>query len=182
MTILRTDRLTLRPSGPAHATAWTAFLQANDAHLAPWSPLPPAGFATEAFQATRMAAEAADREAGRSWRWLFFRDDELIGWANVTTIVRGVWHCANLGYAVGAEFQGQGLVREGVEAVVAHAFTELGLHRLQANYMPRNERSGRLLKRLGFKVEGYAYDYLLIDGRWEDHVLTSRTNPAWTPS
>lgn len=47
-----------------------------------------------------------------------------------------------------------------------------------ANYVPTNERSGRLLRRLGFTVEGYARDYLFIDGAWRDHVLTSLTNPA----
>jgi ribosomal-protein-alanine N-acetyltransferase len=38
-------------------------------------------------------------------------------------------------------------------------------------------RSGRLLGRLGFVIEGYARDYLLVNGRWEDHVLTSLINP-----
>jgi ribosomal-protein-alanine N-acetyltransferase len=45
-----------------------------------------------------------------------------------------------------------------------------------ANYMPANERSGKLLKRLGFTVEGYARDYLFIAGAWQDHVLTSLAN------
>jgi ribosomal-protein-alanine N-acetyltransferase len=48
-----------------------------------------------------------------------------------------------------------------------------------ANYMPTNKRSGNLLERLGFTVEGYAKDYLLINGSWRDHLLTSGTNPNW---
>lgn len=51
-----------------------------------------------------------------------------------------------------------------------------------ANYMPHNQRSGNLLRRLGFVVEGYARDYLLINGRWEDHIQTSLINPNWKPS
>jgi ribosomal-protein-alanine N-acetyltransferase len=43
-----------------------------------------------------------------------------------------------------------------------------------ANYMPRNDRSGRLLGRLGFEKEGYAKRYLKIEGLWEDHVLTAK--------
>ena len=51
-----------------------------------------------------------------------------------------------------------------------------------ANYMPHNHRSGKLLERLGFEREGYAKDYLLIDGQWRDHVLTALTNKEWTPT
>jgi ribosomal-protein-alanine N-acetyltransferase len=48
-----------------------------------------------------------------------------------------------------------------------------------ANYMPHNRRSGNVLKRLGFVVEGYARDYLMINGKWEDHIFTSLINPHW---
>jgi ribosomal-protein-alanine N-acetyltransferase len=67
---------------------------------------------------------------------------------------------------------------EALQAGIAYAFDELGFHRVMANYMPVNERSGRLLRRLGFVVEGYARDFLLIDGQWRDHVLTALTAPA----
>ncbi|RQM45250.1 GNAT family N-acetyltransferase, partial [Aeromonas caviae] len=57
-------------------------------------------------------------------------------------------------------------------------FRERGLHRIMASYMPANLRSGALLERLGFEQAGYARDYLMINGRWEDHVLTALINPA----
>jgi ribosomal-protein-alanine N-acetyltransferase len=65
---------------------------------------------------------------------------------------------------------------EAVRGAVAYAFGSLGLHRVTANYMPRNRRSGSVLRRAGFVVEGYARDYLLINGRWEDHMLTAIVN------
>jgi ribosomal-protein-alanine N-acetyltransferase len=43
--------------------------------------------------------------------------------------------------------------------------------------MPANTRSARLLEKLGFEKEGFARRYLYINGRWEDHVLTSLINP-----
>jgi ribosomal-protein-alanine N-acetyltransferase len=67
-------------------------------------------------------------------------------------------------------------MRESLQASISYVFSELRLHRIMANYMPFNRRSGGLLRRLGFVVEGYARDYLQINGAWEDHVLTSLTN------
>jgi ribosomal-protein-alanine N-acetyltransferase len=71
---------------------------------------------------------------------------------------------------------------EAVRAAVDFAFGTWGLHRVAANYMPRNTRSGAVLERCGFKVEGHAPAYLLINGRWEDHVLTAIINPSWRPA
>lgn len=69
-------------------------------------------------------------------------------------------------------------MREVLEVGIAWAFDELGLHRLMANYMPRNERSARLLASLGFEREGYAKRYLQIAGAWEDHVLAALIAPG----
>ena len=60
-------------------------------------------------------------------------------------------------------------------------FRNIGLHRVEANYQPSNERSGRLLRSLGFTVEGYARDYLYIDGAWRDHVLTAKIRDEALP-
>jgi ribosomal-protein-alanine N-acetyltransferase len=56
------------------------------------------------------------------------------------------------------------------------------MHRIAASYMPRNVRSEAVLNAMGFTREGFAKDYLLIDDKWEDHVLTSLINPNWKPS
>jgi ribosomal-protein-alanine N-acetyltransferase len=68
---------------------------------------------------------------------------------------------------------------EALKVAINYVFIELNLHRIMAAYIPHNQRSGRLLKRLGFLVEGYARDYLMIDGQWQDHILTSLINPNW---
>jgi len=69
-------------------------------------------------------------------------------------------------------------MREGLEAALTYVFQELGVHRVMAAYMPHNERSARLLRSLGFEAEGYAREYLHLDGAWRDHVLTSRLRPG----
>jgi ribosomal-protein-alanine N-acetyltransferase len=99
---------------------------------------------------------------------------------NVYDVHAGSAHSAMLGYSLDGAYEGRGFAREAVEAVIAYAFGTLNLHRLTANYHPANERSGGLLRRLGFVVEGYARDMTYLRGTWRDHVLTSLTNPRWT--
>lgn len=70
---------------------------------------------------------------------------------------------------------------EALQAAIRYMQRQQNIHRIMANYMPHNQRSGALLARLGFEKEGYAKDYLLIDGRWQDHVLTALTRHEWTP-
>ncbi|MFC8905868.1 GNAT family N-acetyltransferase, partial [Micromonospora sp. NPDC057140] len=66
-------------------------------------------------------------------------------------------------------FSGTGHARAGIGLVVEHAFTALGLHRLEANIQPGNEPSRRVARALGFRLEGYSPEYLFIDGAWRDH-------------
>ena len=68
---------------------------------------------------------------------------------------------------------------EALSAAIDFMFTERNIHRVMANYIPVNEKSGKVLRRLGFTVEGYARDYLYLDGQWKDHILTSLTNEDW---
>ncbi len=84
-------------------------------------------------------------------------------------------HGAYLGYWTDVDHQGRGVCTEALGAVLAFAFGPAELHRLQAAIMPRNERSLRVIEKLGFRREGYAERYLHIAGNWEDHVLFART-------
>jgi ribosomal-protein-alanine N-acetyltransferase len=68
---------------------------------------------------------------------------------------------------------------EALSLTNAYMFDDLGLHRIMAGYLPHNERSGKLLDRLGFEKEGLARKYLKINGRWEDHLLTSLINDTY---
>jgi ribosomal-protein-alanine N-acetyltransferase len=85
-----------------------------------------------------------------------------------------------MGYAVEKRYQGRGLMKKLCDHAIGYAFSELQLNRIMANYMPCNQRSERLLRRLGFVEEGLARNYLKINERWEDHVLTSLVNPHST--
>ena len=91
------------------------------------------------------------------------------------------FYACYLGYSIGQKWQGQGMMYEALTAAIRYMQRTQHIHRIMANYMPHNQRSGNLLARLGFEKEGYAKDYLLIDGEWRDHVLTALTTPQWTP-
>ncbi|MBI5279548.1 MAG: GNAT family N-acetyltransferase [Burkholderiales bacterium] len=94
---------------------------------------------------------------------------EIAGVVNITNIILGVFRSAYLGYYAFAGFEGRGLMREGLAAVARHAFTQLKLHRLEANIQPGNAPSIALVKACGFAREGYSPRYLKIGGRWRDH-------------
>lgn len=184
---LDTERLRLEIARPGHEAALARFFSENfDAHLARWSPPPPAGGHTEAWWRDRLPVFQQEFEAGLAARWIAFAREgdgaEVIATANVTQVVRGPFQAAFLGYQVAARHEGKGLMSEALGAVVEHAFVAMRLHRLMANHVPENTRSRRVLERLGFVTEGLARDYLYIDGAWRDHVLTSLTNPRFDPA
>lgn len=181
--VLSTERLCLVAGSPAIAAAWAAYQYDNREHLAPWNPLQ----RPEAFDvsATRLQLQrsADERSAGRRYDFGIFFPSEpetMVGQVTLSDVVRGVFQACYLGYSLAAGAQGKGVMTEALRAVIAFAFDDLRLHRIMANYMPRNARSAAVLERLGFTIEGRAKDYLFIAGAWEDHVLTSLRNPAFT--
>jgi ribosomal-protein-alanine N-acetyltransferase len=177
-----TDRLILRLAGASDIPALLSYFTDNAAHLAPTSPLLPPEFFTEPYWRAQVARNREEFFAGRSVRLYLFPRGEpnaVIGNLSLNSIVRGAAHYCDLGYSLAEDRQGQGLMSEAVAAAIRFAFDELRLHRVKAAYLPTNERSARLLRRLGFVVEGYARDYLLIQGRWQDQVLVGLVNPEW---
>lgn len=101
-------------------------------------------------------------------------DGAIAGVVNLSEIVRGVFQSAYLGFYANVDYQGQGLMREGVGLVLAHAFRTMKLHRVEANVQPGNVRSLALIKALGFRKEGLSPRYLKIGGRWRDHERWAR--------
>lgn len=179
---LQTERLVVRLAEPDDVPALLRYYGDNREHLAASRPTVPPEFYTHDFWLTQVHASRAEFRNDRSARLFLFRRDEpgrVVGNANFTQIQRGPSQSCVLGYGVDRGHEGQGLMREGLQAAIAYVFGTLRLHRIMANYEPWNERSGGLLRRLGFRVEGFAYDYLRLNGRWRDHILTSLVNPDW---
>ncbi|MFK0259294.1 GNAT family N-acetyltransferase [Streptomyces sp. NPDC090445] len=104
------------------------------------------------------------------------------GMVNINSVIRGRFQGASLGYAAFAPSAGHGYMTEGLAATLQYAFTDLRLHRLEANIQPANKASLALVQRLGFCYEGISPAYLYVDGGWRDHERWAITAPSpWTP-
>jgi ribosomal-protein-alanine N-acetyltransferase len=177
--LIETHRLQISNLTLADAEALQAYYFDNAAHLDSWEPERGANFHDLEACRARITAAIAESEAGRAAKLVLRRTGEsaILGVCNFNTIVRGPFQACTLGYSIAAIAQGKGLMHEALEASITHMFEVERLHRIMANYVPENARSGRLLARLGFEIEGRAKDYLHIAGQWRDHILTAKTNP-----
>jgi [ribosomal protein S5]-alanine N-acetyltransferase len=96
-------------------------------------------------------------------------DGAIVGVYTLSQIFRGGFQSAYLGYFALEPFAGQGYMREAMALVLRHAFGSMKLHRVEANVQPENAASIALLKRAGFRLEGFSPRYLKVAGRWRDH-------------
>jgi ribosomal-protein-alanine N-acetyltransferase len=106
-------------------------------------------------------------------------DDMITGVCHVNEIVRGWFQSGYLGYYAFEPFAGQGYMTEGMQLVIRHAFTRMGLHRLEANVQPGNDASIALVERVGLRREGFSPNYLKIGGEWRDHERWAITVEQW---
>ncbi len=174
--VIETERLVLMLPDETAAQQMVSFVTENREHLARWEPLHSEEYFTQNYWREQLEVARKEFLAERSLKFVLFHDGQIIGGCNFTNIVRRAFQACYLGYSIDHRFEGKGLMYEAVKSAIDYVFNEMKLHRIMANYIPTNERSGNLLKKLGFTVEGYARDYLLINGRWQDHIMTSLTN------
>lgn len=171
-----TERLLLRPPCTDDLKRLQAFETRNIHHFKTWQsslhlPL------EESLK--KWVQEQAEGKACRFFLFSKTEPEDILGAVNFTQIFRGAFQACYLGYKIDSQFEGKGLMKEALQASIDYVFDELHLHRIMANYLPHNKRSAALLSRLGFIKEGFAKNYLLIDDKWEDHVLTALTNSRW---
>jgi ribosomal-protein-alanine N-acetyltransferase len=153
----------LRAPLPADRDEFVSLMVASRSFHRPWATAPTD---PERFAAYLTDAGRPDFEAMLVCR----RSDEaILGFFNLSQIVRRSLQSAYLGYAVGRPFAGQGYMREAIQLVLRHAFVDLRLHRIEANIQPANEASIALARGAGFRREGFSPRYLKIAGRWRDH-------------
>ncbi|WP_187631997.1 GNAT family N-acetyltransferase [Hymenobacter lutimineralis] len=104
------------------------------------------------------------------WGITHLTDDEVIGTATLYGLHAAHRH-AGVGYALGSAHWGQGYASEALAALVRFAFTELNLHRLEADADPRNVASRRCLEKQGFREEGLQRERYFLYNEWQDAQL-----------
>jgi ribosomal-protein-alanine N-acetyltransferase len=129
--------------------------------------------------AARCAARERERQLGGGIGFGLFTEGHFAGEITLSSIQRGPFQQAYIGYWVDEELAGRGLAPEAVVIVLRYAFEELGLHRVEIAIVPRNLPSRRVVDKLGLREEGIAVGFLEIDGRWEDHVRYAVTSEEW---
>tara|TARA_R110002012_G_scaffold18302_8_gene67513 strand:- start:2037 stop:2543 length:507 start_codon:yes stop_codon:yes gene_type:complete len=155
-----------------HQAAFLAAVQRSESVLGRWVSPPDTPEKYAAF----LHRYSADTHQS----YLALADDgTLAGCINLNEIVRGALQSAYLGYYAFHPNQGKGLMKEALSDVLSLAFDTHELHRLEANIQPGNERSIKLIKSLGFRLEGYSPRYLKIDGEWRDHERYAITSEEW---
>lgn len=163
------------PEAEDHA-AWADLRAVSRAHLTRWEPDWKQEDATA--DAFRLRLKTYDRQfrarAGVAFH-VFHRDgDRLVGGVTLSDIRRHAAQSATIGYWIGAAFLRRGYGLQAVEAALGYGFGDLGLNRIEAACQPGNTASRALLAKAGFKEEGFAREYLFINGDWRDHVLYAR--------
>jgi ribosomal-protein-alanine N-acetyltransferase len=167
------DKVTLRLPQMSDFEEWASLREASRAFLVPWEPTWPADDLSRASFRRRLKRYAEDQRNDFAYPYFIFRneDQKLVGGLTVTNIRRGVAQAGSLGYWMGAAYARQGYMTAAVRALVGFCFSTLKLHRIEAACIPENTASVRLLETTGFVREGYAREYLCINGSWQDHLL-----------
>jgi ribosomal-protein-alanine N-acetyltransferase len=181
--VLTGARVVLRPPRGRDFEAWRALRRSSRDFLKPYEPRwTDADLNRQAFGA-RLVRGRGEARRGTDFSFLVFEKaaagEELVGGLTISNIRRRAAQFATLGYWMGEQYAGRGLMTEAVGVVLPFFFDALGLHRLQAAFLPHNTASRRVLEKNGFKEEGYAEYYLQIDGKWADHVLFALTRERW---
>ncbi|SPJ34965.1 GNAT family N-acetyltransferase [Kushneria phyllosphaerae] len=107
-------------------------------------------------------------------------EGQVVGCININNIVRGAFQSGALGYYAFSPYNGRGLMKQAMALVIAEAFGQHQLHRLEANIQPDNLASSALVRSLGFRFEGHSPRYLNIAGQWRDHDRYAITVEEWS--
>ncbi len=152
---------------------WSRLREESRAFLSPWEPIWPADDVTRLAFRRRIRRYQREMRSGTGYPFFIFSPDgeTLLGGVTLGQIQRGVSQSGVLGYWMGERYAAKGFMTAAVRAVVSFSFDTLQLNRIDAACLPNNTASVRLLEKVGFSREGYARQYLCIDGRWQDHLL-----------
>lgn len=174
-------RVALRAPERQDWQGWAELREASRTFLTPWEPTWSDDALSRAAFRRRLARYALEWHSDQGYTFLLFRaeDEAQLGGISLTNVRRGVAESCSIGYWIGERYARQGYMTEGLDLTLKFAFEQLRLHRLEAACLPHNVPSRALLRKSGFREEGYAREYLCINGKWQDHVLFGMLASEW---
>lgn len=149
---LETDRLILRPFALDDAEAmfknW-----ANDPVVTEYMTWPPHPSVEESRRVIGMWMESYNRPDGYQWAIELKALGEPIGSIGVVRMNEAIDEC-ELGWCIGSRWWGRGIMPEAAGAVVKYLFEVVGANRVAARHAVGNEKSGRVMQKIGMVKEG----------------------------
>ncbi len=183
---LRGPRIVLRAARPRDYAAWHNLRRESRDFLKPYEPRWSEADLSRRVFAARLRRSREEAALGTDYNFFVFLADptgeHLVGGLTLSNIRRRAAQYVSLGYWMGRRYAGKGLMTEAVGVAIPFTFETLGLHRIHAAFLPDNMASRRVLEKNGFREEGYAENYLQIDGRWCDHILFGLTRERYEAS
>lgn len=183
LVVLEAGDITLRLPTMRDYEQWATLRRQSYDFLRPYEPRWSERDLARPIFAHRVKRARIEAEEGTDYTFFVFlkngNKQVLVGGVTLSNIRRRAAQFANMGYWMGQQYAGQGIMSRAVALLLPFVFDTLELHRIHAAFIPTNTASRRVLEKNGFKEEGYADHYLQIDGRWADHVLMGLSRERW---
>jgi len=178
MKIINTKRLIVKPISKSFAQDILEYYIRNKSFLGKWSQKRDNNFYTLKEQEQRIKIILSQIKKGETIQyWIFLKSTgNLIGYIQFSNILKGSFQSCFLSYSLDKDEINKGIMTEALLPVIRYIFKTVNLHRIEANIMPNNLTSLKVVRKLGFKEEGLAKKYLKINGRWEDHLHMTLLN------
>lgn len=175
--VLTGYNILLRSPDMADFEAWKILREESRVFLTPWEPVWTSYELTRPAFRSRLKRYSRELADSVAFHFFIFSADgkTLLGGINLNNIRRGVTQSCSMGYWTGERHAGKGVMTDAVRTIIPFVFDTAKLNRLEAACVPENDRSRFLLEHLGFTQEGFARDYLMINGRLQDHLLFAMT-------
>lgn len=166
------DEFRIRMPDYADFAIWADVRARSREFLQPWEPTWPADDLTEKAFRRRVARYREEVEADLAYPYFITLREggAILGGLTLANVRRRAAMSASLGYWMGAQHAGKGIMSRAVPALCRHAFSLLALERVEAACLPENAASIRVLEKAGFRREGFARGYLAIAGVRRDHI------------
>ena len=177
--VLSTDRLFLRVVRPEADVSVADYLVRNRVFHAPFHQYQPDRYFTREEQRQYILSDIRAFERGERYPfWISTKaePERVIGRLSFSNVIRGALLSCHAGYHMDQGELRKGYMKEALSAGCEYMFSELRLHRIQADVMPHNLASIQTVESCGFRRQGLNEQYMCIAGKWQDHLCFAKIN------